>query len=263
MLGGEFGRYVFAAGAVGELFPILIIAVFLGQRGSFVALASVALVGALALGLTIVPWLARSAAMQRIVTEGQDSTGQVTLRWAMVLLFALLAVASRFGLDVVLGAVLAGMVLRGWTQHLNMDTASLEHKFDAVGYGLFIPIFFISSGMSFDLKSIGEDPLRLLIFFVLLIVVRGLPSLLVYRRALAPVQRLEMTFITATSLPLLIALAAVGEQDGVMLPATAASLIGAGVLSVLVFPLIAVGLHRRAALTPADVGMTAEETPQG
>jgi Kef-type K+ transport system membrane component KefB len=262
MLGGEFGRHVFAAGAVGELFPILIIAVFLGQRGSFVALASVALVGALALALTIVPWLARSAAMQRIVTEGQDSTGQVTLRWSMVLLFALLAVASRFGLDVVLGAVLAGMVLRGWTQHLNMDTESLEHKFDAVGYGLFIPIFFISSGMSFDLKSVSQDPLRLLIFFVLLIVVRGLPSLLVYRRALAPVQRLEMTFITATSLPLLIALAAVGEQDGVMLPATAASLIGAGVLSVLVFPLIAVGLHRRAALTPADVGMTAEETPQ-
>ena len=259
MLGGEFGRYVFAAGAVGELFPILIIAVFLGQRGSFVALASVALVGALALTLTFVPRLARSAAMQRIVTEGQDSTGQITLRWSMVLLFALLAVASRFGLDVVLGAVLAGMVLRGWTQHLNMDTASLEHKFDAVGYGLFIPIFFISSGMSFDLKSISEDPLRLLIFFVLLIVVRGLPSLLVYRRALAPVQRLEMTFITATSLPLLIALAAIGEQDGVMLPSTAASLIGAGVLSVLVFPLIAVGLHRRAALTPADVGMTAEE----
>ena len=262
MLGGEFGRHVFAAGAVGELFPILIIAVFLGQRGSFVALASVALVGALALTLTFVPWLARSAAVQRIVTEGQESTGQVTLRWSMVLLFALLAVASRFGLDVVLGAVLAGMVLRGWTRHLSMDTASLEHKFDAVGYGLFIPIFFISSGMSFDLKSISQDPLRLLVFFVLLIVVRGLPSLLVYRRALAPVQRLEMTFITATSLPLLIALAAIGEQDGVMLPSTAASMIGAGVLSVLVFPLIAVGLHRRAALTPADVGMTAEETPQ-
>jgi Kef-type K+ transport system membrane component KefB len=262
MLGGEFGRHVFAAGAVGELFPILIIAVFLGQRGSFVALASVALVGALALTLTFVPRLARSAAMQRIVTEGQEATGQVTLRWSMVLLFALLAVASRFGLDVVLGAVLAGMVLRGWTRHLNMDTESLEHKFDAVGYGLFIPIFFIYSGMSFDLKSISEDPLRLLLFFVLLLVVRGLPSLLVYRRTLTPVQRLEMTFITATSLPLLIALAAIGEQDGVMLPSTAASLIGAGVLSVLVFPLIAVGLHRRAALTPADVGMTAEETPQ-
>ena len=262
MLGGEFGRHVFAAGAVGELFPILIIAVFLGQRGSFVALASVLLVGALAVALTIVPWLAKSAAVQRMVTEGQEATGQVTLRWSLVLLFALLALASRFGLDVVLGAVLAGIVLRGWTQHLRMDTESLEHKFDAVGYGLFIPIFFISSGMSLDLKSISEDPLRLLLFFVLLIVVRGLPSLLVYRRALAPVQRVEMTFITATSLPLLIALATIGEQDGVMLPATAASMIGAGVLSVLVFPLIAVSLHRRAALTPADVGMTAEETSE-
>ena len=262
MLGGEFGRHVFAAGAVGELFPILIIAVFLGQRGSFVALASVLLVGALAVALTIVPWLAKSAAVQRMVTEGQEATGQVTLRWSLVLLFALLALASRFGLDVVLGAVLAGIVLRGWTQHLRMDTESLEHKFDAVGYGLFIPIFFISSGMSLDLKSISEDPLRLVLFFVLLIVVRGLPSLLVYRRAMAPVQRVEMTFITATSLPLLIALATIGEQDGVMLPATAASMIGAGVLSVLVFPLIAVSLHRRAALTPADVGMTAEETSE-
>ena len=262
MLGGEFGRHVFAAGAVGELFPILIIAVFLGQRGSFVALASVLLVGALAVALTIVPWLARSAAVQRMVTEGQEATGQVTLRWSLVLLFALLALASRFGLDVVLGAVLAGIVLRGWTQHLRMDTDSLEHKFDAVGYGLFIPIFFISSGMSLDLKSISGDPLRLLVFFVLLIVVRGLPSLLVYRRTMAPVQRVEMTFITATSLPLLIALATIGEQDGVMLPATAASMIGAGVLSVLVFPLIAVSLHRRAALTPADVGMTAEETSE-
>ena len=226
------------------------------------ALASVLLVGALAVALTIVPWLAKSAAVQRMVTEGQEATGQVTLRWSLVLLFALLALASRFGLDVVLGAVLAGIVLRGWTQHLRMDTESLEHKFDAVGYGLFIPIFFISSGMTLDLKSISEDPLRLLLFFGLLIVVRGLPSLLVYRRALAPVQRVEMTFITATSLPLLIALATIGEQDGVMLPATAASMIGAGVLSVLVFPLIAVSLHRRAALTPADVGLTAEETPQ-
>ena len=67
-----------------------------------------------------------------------------------------------------------------------MDTDSLEHKFDAVGYGMFIPIFFISSGMTLDLKAISQDPLRLLLFFVLLLVVRGLPSLLVYRRALPP-----------------------------------------------------------------------------
>jgi Kef-type K+ transport system membrane component KefB len=260
MLAGPFGRYVYAAGAVGELFPILIIAVFLTRRGHFIALASVALVGVLALALTAVPWLTRNRAIQRIVQEGQDETGQITLRGAMVLLFVLLAVASRFGLDVVLGAMLAGMVLRAWTRRSNMDVEGLERKFDAVGYGIFIPIFFISSGMTLDLKAIGQDPLRMLILLALLLVVRGLPSLLVYRRTLAPRQRVEMAFVTATTLPLLIALAEIGEQDGVMIPATAAALVGAGVLSVLVFPLIAVVLHRSAPLTPADIGIAAEDT---
>ena len=260
MLTGEFGRHVFAAGAVGELFPIVIIAVFLTQRGHFIALASVALVGVLALGLSAAPWLARSSAVQRVIREGEDATGQTTLRWAVVLLFLLLAIASRFGLDVVLGALLAGMVLRAWTRRFHMDTEGLERKFDAVGYGIFIPIFFISSGMTLDLKAISQDPLRVLLFFVLLLVVRGLPSLLVYRHTLGARQRLEMTFITATTLPLLIALAEIGQRDGVMLPATAAGLIGAGVLSVLVYPLIAVGLHRSAPLTPADVGIPAAES---
>ena len=255
MLVGQFGRYIFAAGAVGELFPILIIAVFLTKRGHFIALASVALVGVLAISLTAIPWLARSSVVQRVIREGQDATGQITLRWAVVLLFVLLAMASRFGLDVVLGAMLAGIVLRVWTRRLNMDIEALEHKFDAVGYGIFIPIFFISSGMSLDLKSISQDPLRLILFFLMLLIVRGLPSLLVYRRALPARQRVEMTFITATTLPLLIALAEIGRQDGVMLPATAAALVGAGVLSVLVFPLVAVRLHRTAPLTPADVGI--------
>jgi len=263
MLGGRFGRDVYAAGAVGELFPILIIAVCLTRRGHIVALASVALVGVLAVALTAVPWLTGHRAVQRIVQQGQDETAQITLRGAMVLLFVLLAVASRFGLDVVLGALLAGMVLRGWARRSNMDITSLEHKFDAVGYGLFIPIFFISSGMSLDLKAIARDPLRMLIFLALLLIVRGLPSLLVYRRVLPVRQRVEMTFITATTLPLLIALVDIGQQDGVMLPATAAALVGAGVLSVLVYPLIAVTLHRSAPLTPPVVGIPTAEPVTG
>ena len=260
MLSGQFGRYIFAAGAVGELFPILIIAVFLTNRGHFIALASVALVGVLAIVLSAAPWLARSRGVQRIIHEGEDATGQITLRWAVVLLFVLLAMASRFGLDVVLGAMLAGIVLRAWTRRFNMDTEGLEHKFDAVGYGIFIPIFFVSSGMTLDLKAISQDPLRLLLFFLMLLVVRGAPSLLVYRHVLPARQRVEMTFITATSLPLLIALADIGQQDGVMLPSTSAALVGAGVLSVLVFPLVAVRLHRSAPLTPADVGIPSAQS---
>jgi Kef-type K+ transport system membrane component KefB len=261
MLGGELGRNVHAAGTAGEFFPIVIIAVFLTRRGHFVALASVALVGVLALLLSAVPWLARSREVQRVIREGQDETGQTTLRLTLLVLLALLAIASRFGLDVVLGALLAGLVLRGWVHRMNIDAEGLERKFDTVGYGVFIPIFFIASGMTLDLKGITEDPLRLLIFFVLLLVVRGLPSLFVYRQALPRRQRVEMTFILATTMPLLVALAEIGEQDGVMLPATAASLIGAGVLSVLVYPLIAVALHRSAP-APAAAGGAGGQGPR-
>jgi Sodium/hydrogen exchanger family len=77
-------------------------------------------------------------------------------------------------------------VLRRWTCRMDLDSTSLEHKFDTVGYGIFIPIFFITPGMTVALKALSQDPLRLLLFFGLLLIVRGLPSLLVYRRALRP-----------------------------------------------------------------------------
>jgi Kef-type K+ transport system membrane component KefB len=244
MLAGDFGRYVFAAGAVGELFPILAIALFLTQGSHFTALLSVMAVGLLAVALSSVPRIARSERLRTIIREGQNATGQVMLRWSVVLLFLLLVIAARFGQDVVLGAMLAGIVLRGWTRRMGIDVQGLEQKFDAVGYGVFIPVFFVSSGMTLDIAGIARDPLRLLVFFVLLLVIRGLPSMLIYRKVLPLRQRAEMTFITATAMPLLVALAEIGLRDGKMLPANAAAMVGAGVLSVLVFPAVATALAR-------------------
>ena len=118
-----------------------------------------------------------------------------------------------------LGAMLAGMVLRSWTHpRVSMDVTPLEGKLDAVGYGFFIPVFFVASGMTLDVRSIIANPLRLFVFFVLLLVVRGLPSLLVYRHALPVRPAGGVTFITATTMPLLIALAVIGLSDGVMIP---------------------------------------------
>ncbi|HXZ69237.1 MAG TPA: cation:proton antiporter [Streptosporangiaceae bacterium] len=251
MLSGQFGRYVLAAGAVGELFPIVAISLFLTGRGEFVAIASILAVGLMAILLTLVPRIIGPARVRAIIHQGRRATSQTTLRWSIVLLLLLLAAAQRFGLDVVLGALLAGMVLRSWTHGIDIDVTPLEGKLDAVGYGFFIPVFFVASGMALDVQSIAENPLRLIVFFVLLLVVRGLPSLLVYRRALPLRQRAEMTFITATTMPLLIALAAIGLSTGVMIPANAAALVGAGVLSVLVYPLIAIALARRGGTVPA------------
>jgi Kef-type K+ transport system membrane component KefB len=251
MLSGDFGRYVLAAGAVGELFPIVAISLFLTGRGEFVAIASILAVGVIAILLTLVPRIIGPARVRAVIRQGRRATSQTTLRWSIVLLLLLLVAAQRFGLDVVLGAMLAGMVLRSWTHGIDIDVTPLEGKLDAVGYGFFIPVFFVASGMALDVQSIAQNPLRLLVFFVLLLVVRGLPSLLVYRRALPLRQRAEMTFITATTMPLLIALAAIGLSTGVMIPANAAALVGAGVLSVLVYPSIAIALARRGGTVPA------------
>jgi Kef-type K+ transport system membrane component KefB len=251
MLSGDFGRYVLAAGAVGELFPIVAISLFLTGRGEFVAIASILAVGVIAILLTLVPRIVGPARVRAVIRQGRRATSQTTLRWSIVLLLLLLVAAQRFGLDVVLGAMLAGMVLRSWTHGIDIDVTPLEGKLDAVGYGFFIPVFFVASGMALDVQSIAQNPLRLLVFFVLLLVVRGLPSLLVYRRALPLRQRAEMTFITATTMPLLIALAAIGLSTGVMIPANAAALVGAGVLSVLVYPSIAIALARRGSTVPA------------
>jgi Kef-type K+ transport system membrane component KefB len=253
MLSGKFGRYVLAAGAVGELFPIIAISLFLTKRQQFIAVGSLAAVALAALLLTTAPRLIGARRLRALIKQGQQATAQTTLRWSIVLLVALLVAAARFGLDVVLGAVLAGMVLRSWTRRMEVDLGSFESRLEAVGYGIFIPLFFVASGMTLDVQAVLADPLRLFVFVGLLLVVRGLPSLLVYARVLPVRQRVEMAFITATTMPLLIALAEIGLRDGVMLPSNAAALVGAGVVSVLVFPAVAAAIDRRGK-TQRDIG---------
>jgi Kef-type K+ transport system membrane component KefB len=250
MLSGSLSRFVLPAGAVGEFLPIVGIAVFLSANGRFLGLVSLVAMFGVALGFAYLPRLTQSERFTAITRSGEDATSQITLRLTVVLLFALLTVASRFGLDVVLGAFLAGVVLRRWAPG---DVRSLETKLDAVGYGFFIPVFFVTSGMNLDLGSIAEAPVRLLVFFVLLLVVRGLPALVLYRHDLSRSERMQMAFLTATALPLLVALSEIGLSTGHMLPENAAALVGAGVLSVVVFPGAAVVLNRRAH-TAAEAG---------
>lgn len=241
MLDGPLGRLIMPAGAVGEFFPIVGIAVFLGSKGRVYGLLSLVVMCALALALAWLPRLAHLRRFEAVSRQGEHATSQTTLRLTVMLLFGLLVFASDFGLDVVLGAFLAGVVLRRWAPG---DVDALESKLDAVGYGFFIPVFFVFSGMGLDIDSIAEAPARLIVFFVLLLAVRGIPSIFLYRRELDPRQRVQMMLLTATSLPLLVALAEVGLDSGEMLPENAAALVGAGVLSVMIFPGLAVALNR-------------------
>jgi Kef-type K+ transport system membrane component KefB len=249
MLRGRFGHHLVAAGAVGELFPVLAIALFLGIVNRFVALLSLATVGAIALALGASRRVLGRGRLLEIVRKSQHETNQAILRCTVLLLMVLLAATNEFHLDAVLGAFLAGMVLRRWA---GANASVLEEKLDAIGYGFFIPIFFVYSGMTLNIDSIADAPLRVLLFLGLMLAVRGLPALLVYRGVLRSRERLELALITATSLPLLVALAEIGRRNGTMLPENQAALVGAGVLSVLILPSAAIALRKRGRPEPAD-----------
>ncbi len=181
MLGGRFGRYMFAGGAVGEMGPVLAIALFLGAYDTWVELLGIATVSGIAFVVAKVPDLIHDTRVGRAIAAGQNATSQTTLRLTAALLVGLILVADRFGIDVVLGAFFAGMVLRRWGPS---DADALEGKLDAVGYGIFIPVFFVASGISLYVASMLDAPQRVLVFVVLLLAVRGAPALLVYRNDL-------------------------------------------------------------------------------
>jgi Kef-type K+ transport system membrane component KefB len=235
ILAGPLGRPILANGAVGEFGPILAMAIFLGTSGKFVALITLALFGVLAVLVLVIPRRLVPSRVSEIVAGGSEQTSQATLRWVVVMLVGLLLIAAQLGLDVILGAFAAGVVLR---LARPKDIEVLEHKLDAVGYGFFIPIYFIVSGMNLDIVSIVENPGRLLMFFALLIVVRG-GSVFIVHRKLPSKERRQLALLSATALPLLVALSQIGMESGEMQPANAAALVGAGVLSVLIFPMLA------------------------
>lgn len=247
IMAGSVGPFIFAAGAIGEFLPIVAMALLLSGSGPITGMLALVGMGlATFVVLMVIRQVQRRGWGEKLAMP-EDATGQTSLRWTLVILSGLILVADDFGLDVVLGAFLAGVVLRQWAP---AQVETLERKLEAVGYGVFIPIFFVSSGMKLDVDSIVENPLRLLMFFALLLLVRGLPALFVYRRYLGGVQRWQMVFLTATALPLLVALSEVGLESGLMRPENAAALVGAGALSVLVFPLAAVILQQR---VPSEV----------
>jgi Kef-type K+ transport system membrane component KefB len=242
---GVFGDAILANGAVGELFPIVAISLFLGSQGTWAALGLLVAFAALALAAGRAVTKLRGKRIAAMIQEGSTTSSQTTVRFAVLLLVALLLISARLGLDAILGAFAAGIVLRA---ALPEGDEQLEHKLDGLAFGFFIPVFFVVSGMALDVSSVIRDPARLLVFFVLLLAVRGGPVALMYRRWFGARGALRLGLYSATSLPLIVAIAEIGRQTNVMRADNAAALVGAGLLSVACFPMLA----RAIPYTPPD-----------
>jgi Kef-type K+ transport system membrane component KefB len=253
VLKSQFGPYMLGIGSVGEFGPIVVVAILLTHKdpvGSSVLLVCfVASAATTALLATRV----HPPKVVALLRRHLDSSAQLPVRVSVLLVLLLVYLASELGLDVLLGAFAAGIVVRLFTS--GEDSKVIESKLTAIGFGFLIPIFFIVSGTRFDLHIFLARPstlLRLVLFLALMLVVRGGPALLLYRRVLPRVQRLPLAIFSATGLPLIVVITAIGTAEGRIRPENAAALVGAGMVSVLCFPAMGLRMLRNAAKTDTD-----------
>jgi Kef-type K+ transport system membrane component KefB len=242
----RFGTYLLAAGGIGEFGPILLVTLVLSTANplheSVILIAFVALALAMALVSVKLAWRGWPA-LERTF----EASSQLAVRITVVLVFGLVLLANKLGLDVLLGGFVAGMIVRLALKGHELKV--FESKLTAVGFGFFVPFFFITSGIEFDLGALGSVTalLKLAMFFCLFLVVRGAPAMLLYRNVLQKRQRAALAFYSATELPLVVAITTIATESGHMKTSTAAGLVGAAMLSTLVFPFVGRALLERAA----------------
>jgi Kef-type K+ transport system membrane component KefB len=244
MIESPAGRFIVAGGAAAEFGTIAVLGVF------FAGANANAWVEALLLGVVgIVAVLALFGLSRlwkwepgRVVSKRLDETSsQVRVRFAVVVLLGAAVLASSFGFESILGTFLAGallaVVIRG-DQHEH----AFRGKIEAVGFGFFVPVFFVTSGLRFDLSGFGlAEAGRAAFFLVVLLLVRGLPALL-YKRHLSWRETAAAGLLQATNLSFIVVAVTVGVALGKMLQVNASALIIAGLLSAVLFPWIAQAL---------------------
>jgi len=241
----RFGTFLMAAGGAGEFGPILLVTLVLTTASPVHEAAILVAFIFLALGVAL--------ASVRLAWRGWpafektfEASSQLAVRITVVLVFGLVLLASKLGLDVLLGGFVAGMITRAALR--GHELRVFESKLTAVGFGFFVPFFFITSGLEFDLAALGsaEAIAKMLLFLALFLVVRGTPALLLYRNVLSRTERHALAFFSATELPLVVAITTIAIDAGKMRPSTAAGLVGAAMLSTLIFPFIGMALQKRA-----------------
>jgi Kef-type K+ transport system membrane component KefB len=250
-ISSDFGQLAIAGASIADFGAIILLSLFFSRQGSGIG-AQLVLLGGFAL-LAIVVAIAltrteRSMRLSTVLLRLQDTTAQIRVRGAFVLLVAFAAFAQWLGLEVILGTFIAGAILALVDRDQMMTHGQFRTKLEAVGFGIFIPIFFVTSGIRFDLAALLAHPSTIVlvpVFLVALLVIRGVPALL-YRPLVGGRRTIVAGLLQATSLPFIVAASQIGLELGVLTQATAAALIATGLLSVLIFPLGALSLLRRA-----------------
>lgn len=254
-----FGQLIIAAGTIADFGAVILLSIFFSGKGGVGS--TLLLIGSLVVLAVVVFFAVRGAERSTVIRSNllrlQDTTAQIRIRGSMVLLVGFAAIADQLGLETILGAFIAGAILSLVDRDEQMTHPEFRRKLEAVGFGVFIPVFFVTSGVNYDLDALvanASNVLMVPIFLAALVVARGLPALL-YRGLLDGRRTATAGLMQATSLPFIVAATAIGQDLDLLTAAQGAALVGAGLLSVLFFPIVGLSLLRGApAASPPSAG---------
>lgn len=244
-----FGQLIIAASSIADFGTVLMLSLLFSSEPTPVAVKLVLLGGfgvLIASVVVAIKGAERLQPLQAVLLRLQDSTSQIRIRGAFLLMVALAALAARLGLEVILGAFVAGGLLAVLDRDYARTHPKFREKLEAVGFGVFIPVFFVASGLRFDANALFAGPgtvARVPIFLGALLLARGLPALL-YRPLVGSRRVLPAALLQATSLPFIVATTTIGLELHALTAPNASALIAAGLLSVVIFPMAALALLR-------------------
>jgi Kef-type K+ transport system membrane component KefB len=263
-LNTRFGQLVLAGASIADFGGVILLSLFFSGEsgpGSTAVLLGV-FAGLLAVTFVVIRTAERSKRIEDDLLRLQDSSAQIRVRGAVVLMIAFVALAEGLGLEVILGSFAAGALLSLLDRDRRLTHPNFRTKLEAMGFGLFIPVFFVTVGLRFDLDALLDDPADLAmvpIFLAALLAVRGLPALL-YRGFVGARRAAVAGVLQATSLPFIVAATAIGMELGALGTAEGSALIAAGLLSVVIFPLTGLTLLRRA-VAAETAGVSSDAWP--
>ncbi|MFD5805857.1 MULTISPECIES: cation:proton antiporter [unclassified Streptomyces] len=250
-LRGRFGTVVSAFGAVGEFGPVVAVALLLSGRRPAESAALLAAFGAITALAVFWALRPRPPWFGRLTERTLHSSAQFAVRFVMLLLACMLGLAEVFGLDVLLGAFAAGVLTRLVLHRAAPDSSGeVLGKVEAMGFGFLVPLFYVVTGIEFDLDALLHDPGALLLvpgFLLLVLLVRGVPVYVLAPKDLGRPDRAALALFASTCLPLVVAITTIGVDQRLIGSDEAASLVGAAMISVLLLPLLAARLRRAGA----------------
>lgn len=249
LLAGPVGPHLMAVGAVGEFAPIALLALFYsdGHHSGRTTLA-IALVG-LAIAAAAIGSLRRSQRVSRLLSATLGTSAQLAVRLSLLVLLSAVLLAAEIGVDIALGAFAAGVCMHVLLSALDEREESLvQSKLDGIGFGAVVPVFFVYTGITFDLDELVSSPVALAlipVFALAFALVRGATTYALFSRVLPRAQRGALAAFAATQLPIVVVAAQTAAERGLVEESVAAAMIGAAMLSVLVFPLLGLKWARK------------------